>query len=108
MADIQTTVKTALANVGVPVFLGTWSGTSAAPAQYITYTTRHHPTLYGSDAATEHEYTVYVEIWSETSYLTLKGTVTAAIQTAGFNLVEEVDVGDPDTNHLSQQWYGVI
>ncbi|MDD4280355.1 MAG: hypothetical protein PHX74_11560 [Candidatus Sumerlaeales bacterium] len=107
MADIQTTIKTALGGVGVPVFLGTWQGTEP-PAQYITYTTRHHPTLYGSDAATEHEYTVYVEIWSETSYLTLKGTVTAAIQTAGFNLVEEVDVGDPDTNHLSQQWYGVI
>ena len=108
MADIQTTVKTALAGIGVPVFLGTWQGTTAAPAQYITYTARHHPTLYGDNAATEHEYTVYVEIWSETSYLTLKGTVTTAMEGIDFNIVEEVDTADPDINHLSMTWYGVV
>lgn len=108
MADIQTTVKTALAAIAVPVFLGYWSGATAAPAQYITYTTRHHPTLHGDDAATEHEYTVYVEIWSDTTYLTLKGTVTTAMETAGFNLVEEVDAGDQFSQHLSMTWYGVI
>lgn len=107
MADIQTTVKTALAGIGVPVFLGNWQGSTASPAQYVTYTTRHYPTMYASDGATEHEYTVYVEIWSDTSYLTLKGTVTTAMEKAGFNLVEEIDVVDIDTNHLSMTWYGV-
>lgn len=106
MADIQTTVKTALASVGVPVFLGQWQGATAAPAQYITYTTRHNKAVYASDSATEDEYTVYIEIWSDTSYLTLKGTVTSAMETAGFNLVDETDVPDPDMGHLSQEWYG--
>lgn len=108
MADIQTTVKTALANVGVPVFLGTWRGPDAAPEQYITYTTRHRPTLYGSDESTESEYTVYVEIWSEASYLAQKATVTSAMENIGFNLVEEIDVQDPEIAHLSQTWYGVM
>lgn len=108
MADIQTTIKTALAGAGCPVFLGTWQGTTAAPAQYITYTTRTHPVVYGSDKSTDREYTVYVEIWSETSYLTLQSTVITALDAIGFNLVEAVDVGDPDINHLSMTWYGVI
>lgn len=105
MADIQTTVKTALANIGVPVFLGQWHGSTAAPAQYITYTTRHSKAVYASDSATEDEYTVYVEIWSDTSYLTLKSTVTSAMETAGFSFVDETDVLDPDKGHLSQEWY---
>ena len=108
MADIQTKIKSALAGVGVPVFLGTWVGATEAPPQYITYTTRTHPVVYGSDKSTDREHTVYVEIWSETSYLTLKGTVTTALEAIDFNLVEETDVGDPDIGHLSQTWYGVV
>jgi hypothetical protein len=108
MADIQTTVKSALSGMTVPVFAGYWSGTTAAPAQYITYTTRHHPTLYGSDAANDHEYTVYVEIYSNETPLALQSLVTAAMQTAKFNLVEEMDVGNDDIAHISQTWYGVL
>lgn len=108
MADIQTTVQTALVATGVPVFTGNWHGTTAAPAQYITHTARHHPTLYGDNAATEHEYTVYVEIWSDTTYLALKALVNTAMEGLDFNLVEELDTADPDTNHLSMTWYGVL
>lgn len=108
MADIQTTIKTALANVGAPVYLGTWQGATAAPEQYITYTTRHRPTLYGDNKATEHEFTVFVELWSESSYLTLKASVTTALEAIDFNLVDEIDVGEQGINHLSMTWYGVI
>ena len=71
MADIQTTVKTALAGIGVPVFLGTWQGTTAAPAQYIRYTSAassDNCMRHGSNR--RHEYTVYVERKSGQRHLT--------------------------------------
>ena len=107
MADIQTTIKTALGGVGVPVFLGTWQGTEP-PAQYITFTTRTGRTVYASDKSTEKEYTVYVEIWSDTSYLALKELVITALDGIGFNATDELDVPDPDVGHYSMTWYGVI
>lgn len=108
MADIQTTVKTALSGVGVPVSLGTWQGTEPPPAQYITFTTRTGRTVYASDKSTEKEYTVYVEIWSDTSYLALKELVITALEGIGFNATDELDVPDPDVGHYSMTWYGVI
>jgi hypothetical protein len=107
MADIQTTIKSALSGVGVPVFLGTWQGTEP-PAQYITFTTRTGRAVYACDEYTEKEYTVYVEIWSKTSYLTLKDTVIAAMEGIGFNVTDELDVPDPDIGHYSLTFYGVM
>lgn len=109
--DIQTTVKTALTGAvpgAVPVFLGYWIGTQEAPNQYITFTTRTGRTVYASDEYTEKEYTVYVEIWSKTSYLALKDTVIAAMEGIGFNVTDELDVPDPDISHYSLTFYGVM
>lgn len=105
--DIQTTVNTVLTGA-VPVFLGYWIGTQEAPNQYITFTTRTGRAVYASDEYTEKEYTVYVEIWSKTSYLALKDTVIAAMEGIGFNVTDELDVPDPDIGHYSLTFYGVM
>lgn len=106
--DIQTKVKTALNSLSVPVFLGTWQGTEEAPTQYITFTTREKQKVHADDYATEQEYTVYIEIWSATNYLTLLSSVKTAMKNIEFNMVEGLDIPDNDTMHYSMTWYGVL
>lgn len=91
--DIRSTIVTALANVGAPVYWLKWAGDSSPPAAYITFQTVNRPDLFSDDALDEREHFVYLEIFSETDPYTIAASVRTAMASAGFSEEDMRDVG---------------
>jgi hypothetical protein len=94
-----------------PVYWQKWSGDDAPPAKYFVFTTMTVPDEWHDDAQKTRKTYVYLNLYSETDYLSLVPAIRTAMETAGFVPVDERDVGDGegqstvhDNYHLSMTW----
>jgi len=91
--DIRSTIVTALASCGCPVYWVKWRGGSIPPAAYIVFQTACKESSHADDEVAEREYFVYLNIYSETDPYTIAVTVSALMKTAGFEEMGWDDVG---------------
>lgn len=94
-----------------PVYWQKWSGDDAPPAKYFVFTTMTVPDEWHDDAQKTRKTYVYLNLYSETDYLSLVPAIRTAMETAGFVPVDERDVPDGegqstvhDNYHLSMTW----
>lgn len=109
--SIRSEVVAALAATSVPVYFQKWKGDSEPPAQYFVFTTMVAPDEWHDDAQKTRKYYIYLELYSETDYMSLVPTIRTGMAAAGFAPVDERDVPDDsymngahDSFHLSTTW----
>jgi hypothetical protein len=101
----------ALTETSVPVYFQKWKGDSEPPAQYFVFTTVAAPDEWHDDTQKSRKYYIYLNLFSETDYISLIPTIRAGMEAAGFAPVDERDVSDNeytsgahDSYQLAMTW----
>jgi hypothetical protein len=108
--SVRSSVVTALTPTA-PVYWQKWSGDTEPPALYFVFTTMTVPDEWNDDAQKTRKTYVYLNLYSETDYMSLVPAIRTAMEAAGFAPVDEQDVQDTDyrsgahdSYHLSMTW----
>lgn len=109
--SVRSSVVTALSGTGIPVYFQKWVGDSEPPARYFVFTTMAVPDEWYDDTQKTRKYYIYLNLYSETDYLSLVPTIRSGMTGAGFAPVDERDVSDSenqsgihDSYMLSTTW----
>lgn len=91
--DIRALVVQALRPLGVPTYWIKWSGDTNPPKEYLTFQTASRPRDYADDRFHTRSHYVYLDLFSETDPYTRVHGVREAMTAAGFDEVEQRDIG---------------
>ena len=106
-------VQDALANIGIPVYVGVWRSASKdqnAPVQYVVYSTTTAEASHADDLATSYRTYVYLNLWSDIDPTEMADIIRLAMYQYGFAMLEESDKGynqpayDTATRQYTVQW----
>lgn len=94
-----------------PVYWQKWVGDSSPPDRYFAFTTMTVPDESYDDALITYRTYVYLNLYSDTDYISIVSTIRSAMTSAGFIPVDERDVADNETQsddhtgyQLSMTW----
>jgi hypothetical protein len=75
----------------VPVELGSWTG-ATKPSQYAIFTTVSAPNAHADNLRKGWRHHIYLTLFSTVAYATQKASIIAAVEGAGFSVVD-IDEG---------------
>ena len=99
-------VQQALADIGIPVYALVLRATSPPPTQYIVYTTMTTEDEHWDDTLLRYKIYVYLNLWSKSDPTEMTLTVRNAMRSGGFEMVEESDSFEDETEMylVSSTW----
>ena len=99
-------VQRALANIGIPVYELVLGATAPPPTQYIVYTTMTTEDEHWDDTLLRYKVYVYLNLWSKSDPTEMTLTVRNAMRSGGFEMVEESDSFEDETEMylISSTW----